>query len=603
MTSSTTTEVQTMLNVSDCDLKQFASQAKTSGQALTSILAAHYKVGQRDAARCLASRFAYPVWESAELHKAMPVFADWPLATALQTRAVLVITARDEVVPDVGDAAKDANETNDGVNNAQTPINSAWGVISDPFDTDVMLQLEHLAQHKITFVLATPDDIHAFLNQQEASLRAVDSIHYESVGLGDTAYAIEVLSLTSVAEAASPAVKLVNSTLYDALRANASDVHLESTPTGLVVRYRIDGVLDDITQVQGRAVAEQTISRLKVLSELDIAERRTPQDGRFQVRALGRLIDLRVSVMPSIHGEDAVIRILDKQAMIEAHGKLSLEALGFDAKALATLNEMMLAPYGMLLVTGPTGSGKTTTLYAALAQTQTGREKIITIEDPVEYQLPGVLQIPVNEKKGLTFARGLRSILRHDPDKIMVGEIRDKETAEIAVQSALTGHLVLTTVHANNVFDVFGRFTHMGLDPYSLVSALNGIWAQRLLRLNCKTCSVSYTPTEQELARFNLNVQQHSSNEATQDGDYYIYKRGQGCGDCRGTGYKGRRAVAEFLVLDDELREMIVQRQSMKKIKELARSKGTRSLLEAALEVVREGETTLEEVRRVTLSN
>jgi general secretion pathway protein E len=289
--------------------------------------------------------------------------------------------------------------------------------------------------------------------------------------------------------------------------------------------------------------------------------------------------------------------------MIEAHGKLSLEALGFDVKALSTLNEMMLAPYGMLLVTGPTGSGKTTTLYAALAQTQTGREKIITIEDPVEYQLPGVLQIPVNEKKGLTFARGLRSILRHDPDKIMVGEIRDKETAEIAVQSALTGHLVLTTVHANNVFDVFGRFTHMGLDPYSLVSALNGIWAQRLLRLNCKTCSVSYTPTDQELSRFNLNVQQHSPNETTQDGDYYIYKRGQGCGDCRGTGYKGRRAVAEFLVLDDELREMIVQRQSMKKIKELARSKGTRSLLEAALEVVREGETTLEEVRRVTLSN
>ena len=590
MIQNTTTQEGALLDMTDQDLNQLAQQAKASDQALTSVLATHFSVGQRDAARYLASRFAYPFWESTELHKAIPVFAHWPLARAQQMRAVLVMT-------------NTADSLRDGSENTQLDKNSAWGVISDPFNTDLMMQLEQVAQQRITFVLATPDDIHAFLNQQEASLRAVDSIQYESTGSSEAVSAIEVLSLTSVAEAASPAVKLVNSTLYDALRANASDVHLESTPTGLVVRYRIDGVLDDITQVQGRAVAEQVISRLKVLSELDIAERRIPQDGSFQVRALGRLIDLRVSVMPSIHGEDAVIRILDKQAMIEAHGKLSLEALGFDAKALTTLNEMMLAPYGMLLVTGPTGSGKTTTLYAALAQTQTGREKIITIEDPVEYQLPGVLQIPVNEKKGLTFARGLRSILRHDPDKIMVGEIRDKETAEIAVQSALTGHLVLTTVHANNVFDVFGRFTHMGLDPYSLVSALNGIWAQRLLRLNCKTCSVSYTPTEQELSRFNLHEQQHSTKETTQDGNYYIYKRGQGCGDCRGTGYKGRRAVAEFLVLDDELREMIVQRQSMKKIKELARSKGTRSLLEAALEVVREGETTLEEVRRVTLSN
>jgi general secretion pathway protein E len=583
-------EEHSPLNVSDRELYQLADQAKVSGQAITSMVAAQYNVGQREAARWLASRFAYHFWESTELHKSIPVFAHWSLTRAQQTRAVLV-TISDKLT-----AIENLESTSQSVN-------SIVGVVSDPFNTDLMMQLEQIAHQKITFVLATTDDIHAFLNQQEASLRAVDSIQYESDGAGDVAAAIEVLSLTSVAEAASPAVKLVNSTIYDALRANASDVHLESISTGLVVRYRIDGVLDDIAQVPGRAVAEQAISRLKVLSELDIAERRIPQDGSFQVKAQGRLIDLRVSVMPSIHGEDAVIRILDKQAMIEAHGKLSLEALGFDTKALSTLNEMMLAPYGMLLVTGPTGSGKTTTLYAALAQSQTGREKIITIEDPVEYQLPGVLQIPVNEKKGLTFARGLRSILRHDPDKIMVGEIRDKETAEIAVQSALTGHLVLTTVHANNVFDVFGRFTHMGLDPYSLVSALNGIWAQRLLRLNCKTCSISYTPTAQELARFNLNEVQDISEINTHDGNYYIYKRGQGCGDCRGTGYRGRRAVAEFLVLDDELREMIVQRQSMKKIKEMARSKGTRSLLEAALEVVREGETTLEEVRRVTLSN
>jgi general secretion pathway protein E len=298
-----------------------------------------------------------------------------------------------------------------------------------------------------------------------------------------------VLSFASVSEAASPAVKLVNSTLYDALKAGASDIHLESTAGGLAVKYRVDGVLDHATAVGGIELAEHIISRLKVLAELDIAERRVPQDGSFRVESGGREIDLRVSIMPSIHGEDAVIRILDKRAMIEAYGALTLEALGFDAPSLATLRALAQEAYGMLLVTGPTGSGKTTTLYAALTEIHNGREKIITIEDPVEYQLPGILQIPVNEKKGLTFAKGLRSILRHDPDKIMVGEIRDRETAEIAVQSALTGHLVLTTVHANNVFDVFGRFTHMGIDPYAFVSALNGIWAQRLVRMNCPHCA------------------------------------------------------------------------------------------------------------------
>ena len=570
-------------DMDEAQLHQARSQAQSTGQTLTAVIASQLQTGQRDAARLLASRFNYSLWESHELYAATPLFSRWSLARAQKLRSVLVEIANPHALTVAVDTEK---------------VPQFYAVICDPYDTDLITQLEQAAQQSVTFVLVTPDDIHAYLNQQEASLRAVDSLVYSTAGVADAASDIEVLSLTSVAQAASPAVKLVNSTLYDALRACASDVHMESTPAGLVVRYRIDGVLDDITQVQGRAIAEQAISRLKVLSELDIAERRIPQDGSFQVRALNRTIDLRVSVMPSIHGEDAVIRILDKQAMLEAHGKLSLEALGFDAKALKTLNELMQAAYGMLLVTGPTGSGKTTTLYAALAQTQTGREKIITIEDPVEYQLPGILQIPVNEKKGLTFARGLRSILRHDPDKIMVGEIRDKETAEIAVQSALTGHLVLTTVHANNVFDVFGRFTHMGLDPYSLVSALNGIWAQRLLRLNCTTCSVPYLPTEQELSKFDAASLRHEA-----DGSYVVFKRGQGCGDCRGTGYKGRRAVAEFLVLDDELREMIVQRQSMRKIKELARSKGTRSLLDAALDVVREGATTLEEVRRVTLSN
>jgi general secretion pathway protein E len=556
-------------------LHQVQAVARHTSRPVMDVLAEHMHIGLRDAGRLLAQRFVCPFWQSTELQTLRPALELWPLARAQALRAVLV------KVP--------------GTPNEQgrTAAEKIVAVTSNPFDTDLLTQLEQAAQVAVQHVLATAEDIHAYLNQQEALMRAVDSFTHSQTGTLETALSVEVLSMQSVSEAGSPAVKLVNSTLYDALRAGASDVHLECTSTGLTVKYRVDGVLDEITQVNGRAVAEQTISRLKVLSELDIAERRVPQDGSFQVRAQERLIDLRVSIMPSIHGEDAVIRILDKQAMLEAHGKLSLEALGFDAKALATLRELMEAAYGMLLVTGPTGSGKTTTLYAALAETQTGRDKIITIEDPVEYQLPGVLQIPVNEKKGLTFARGLRSILRHDPDKIMVGEIRDRETAEIAVQSALTGHLVLTTVHANNVFDVFGRFTHMGLDPYALVSALNGIWAQRLLRLNCSHCSQTYLPSAQELARFDI---------AKDDYQRYTFKKGAGCGDCRGTGYKGRRAVAEFLLLDDELRELIVQRTPVRQVKELARSKGTRSLLEAALDVVREGATTLEEVRRVTLS-
>jgi general secretion pathway protein E len=404
----------------------------------------------------------------------------------------------------------------------------------------------------------------------------------------------EVLSLAELSQAQSPAVRLLNSTLYDALRAGASDVHLEATANGLVVKYRIDGVLDTVAQPAGRPLAEQVISRLKVLSELDIGERRVPQDGSFRVVAQDRPIDLRVSVMPSVHGEDAVIRILDKQSVIEASGRLTLDALGFDTAALAAMRDLVQAPHGLLLVTGPTGSGKTTTLYAALSESYTGRDKIITIEDPVEYQLPGVLQIPVNEKKGLTFARGLRSILRHDPDKIMVGEIRDRDTAEIAVQSALTGHLVLSTVHANNVFDVFGRFTHMGLDPYALASALNGIWAQRLVRLNCPHCTRPYQPASADLQRLGVSAEQAGS---------FRFLQGQGCGDCRGTGYRGRRAVAEVLRLDDELREMIAAKDPIRRIKDAARRRGMRSLAEVALELVRRGETTLEEVRRVTVAD
>ena len=464
-------------------------------------------------------------------------------------------------------------------------------VIADPFDTDLLTWLETQARGSVELRLALAADIRAYLSKLEETARAMDSVLQSDPTAERDGRTAAVLSFASVSEASSPAIKLVNSTLYDALKAGASDIHLESTTGGLTIKYRIDGVLDRGGAVTGTELAEHVISRLKVLAELDIAERRVPQDGSFRVEAAGREIDLRVSIMPSIHGEDAVIRILDKRAMMAAYGALSLETLGFDAASLVTLRELAEEPHGMLLVTGPTGSGKTTTLYAALTEINNGRDKIITIEDPVEYQLAGILQIPVNERKGLTFAKGLRSILRHDPDKIMVGEIRDRDTAEIAVQSALTGHLVLTTVHANNVFDVFGRFTHMGIDPYAFVSALNGIWAQRLIRVNCPHCATSYTPTEAELARLGLEPSEAATGN---------FRQGVGCGDCRGTGYKGRRAIAEILTLSDELREMVVEKMPIRQIKEVAYRNGTRSLREEALRLVRSGDTTLAEAKRVT---
>jgi general secretion pathway protein E len=380
--------------------------------------------------------------------------------------------------------------------------------------------------------------------------------------------------------------------VYDALRAGASDIHLESTASGLTVRYRIDGVLVSIASVSGTAVAEQVISRIKVMSELDIAERRVPQDGRFTIALERRPIDFRVSVIPSIFGEDAVLRALDKQALTERLHGLRLDALGFDMRVVTQLRRLSLLPYGMLLVTGPTGSGKTTTLYAAISETQTGNDKIVTIEDPVEYQLQGVLQIPVNEKKGLTFARGLRSILRHDPDKIMVGEIRDSETAQIAIQSALTGHLVFTTVHANNVFDVVSRFVHMGVDTYSFVSALSGVLAQRLIRIVCEQCAERQVPSRQLLEESQLSVAASAA---------FDFTVGRGCQHCRGTGYRGRKAIGELLVLNDELREAIINRAPVRQLKELSQKGGVRFIRSVALDLVRRGETTLEEVNRVTV--
>ena len=463
--------------------------------------------------------------------------------------------------------------------------------VSNPFSSKLRAWAEERFDVAVAWFLVHPADLNAFFTQQEKTMRAMDQV-LPSTELDKIQSGIEDLSLKSINEGTSQVVRLVHSTLYDAHKSQASDIHLEMTANALSIKYRIDGVLSSIGVIQGADLAEQVISRIKVMSELDIAERRVPQDGRFKISIQGREIDFRVSIMPSIFGEDAVLRILDRQALSDQIEGLTLNQLGFSQAAIASIRRLSSEPYGMLLVTGPTGSGKTTSLYAAISEVNRGDDKIITIEDPIEYQLPGVLQIPVNEKKGLTFARGLRSILRHDPDKIMVGEIRDAETAQIAIQAALTGHLVFTTVHANNVFDVIGRFAHMGVDPYSFVSALNGILAQRLVRLLCPHCAVDERPDDKLIAE---------SGIALEDANHYSFRSGKGCGQCRGSGYRGRNAIAEILLLNDEIRELIVAQEPIRRIKEAARNNGTRFLREAALDMVKQGLTSLEEANRVTI--
>jgi general secretion pathway protein E len=512
--------------------------------------------------RELGRAFAYPVFDMAALRALKPAFDRLPFAQALERECA---AGRDEG-------------------------GRLWLVHADPLDAGLLDWAERRIEEPFTPALVLRDDLLAWLHLLEADLKAMDGV-LTATGEARSDERAEEISLQVIGADASPVVKLVHSTLYDAVASGASDIHLENDALGLTIKYRIDGVLNTIAQPPGREMAEQVISRIKVMAELDIAERRVPQDGRFKVVMRGREIDLRVSIMPGVFGEDAVLRILDRQQLADELKGITLDRLGFDATTLARIRRLSHEPYGMFLVTGPTGSGKTTTLYAAISEINNGRDKIITIEDPVEYQLAGILQIPVNEKKGLTFARGLRSILRHDPDKIMVGEIRDPETAQIAVQSALTGHLVFTTVHANNVYDVIGRFMHMGVDPYSFVSALNGILAQRLVRVNCPHCLAPYEPTSQLLADSNLTAAQAAD---------FRFLAGRGCGHCRGSGYRGRKAIAEMMLLNDELRELIVARAPIRQVKEAAARAGAVSLRQAALELVRRGETTLEEINRVT---
>lgn len=466
-------------------------------------------------------------------------------------------------------------------------------VLADPFSQETTTWARAALRTAYEVRLAHLDDINAALAAAEQAVRATERTFASDEAQNDPGEG-EVLSLEAIAEDSSPVVKLVSSILYDALKQRASDIHLKSTPSGMTVKFRLDGVLVGVSDVSGVDVAQRLISRIKVMSSLDIAERRIPQDGRFRVRTPLGQVDFRVSIMPSIHGEDAVLRLLDRSTLTGSHeSMLRLTDLALGEEALATLRRLVAQPYGMILVTGPTGSGKTTTLYAAIQEINHGQENIITIEDPVEYQLPGVLQIPVNEKKGLSFARGLRSILRHDPDKIMVGEIRDEETAQISVQAALTGHLVLTTVHANNVFDVVGRLLHMGVDAYSLASALVGVWAQRLLRLNCPQCARSYRPDADTIAISGLS-------DADIEGR--ALRAGVGCQHCRGTGYKGRRVVAEYLTMNDTLRELVASKAPVTAMRAEARKAAARSLRSEALELFFNGQTTLAEVNRVTFA-
>lgn len=466
-------------------------------------------------------------------------------------------------------------------------------VMADPTDVTKLDDLELLLGQRLDVKVGAPGAIAEILQKSEGAQRVLDEAteDFRLQLVQDDGDSEEVLSIDRISSDTSPIIKLVDSTVLNAIQRRASDIHVETRDTEVVIKYRIDGALYQAMEPIDKIHHQTVISRIKVMSELDIAEKRVPQDGRFKLRYKGRTIDFRVSIMPSVHGEDCVIRILDKESISEEFKNLRLDVLGFDDDTIRKLRKFIREPYGMVLVTGPTGSGKTTTLYACLSEITTSEDKIITIEDPVEYQLKGITQIPVNEKKGLTFARGLRSILRHDPDKVMVGEIRDKETAQIAVQSALTGHLVFTTVHANNVVDVLGRFLNMDVDLYNFVSALNCVLAQRLVRQICEHCRAPVEVSDQLLEESGL------SRDQCRDVTFY---EGRGCIECNGTGFHGRRAICELLDLSDRIRELILERRPASEIRRAAAEEGMIFLRESALAQAFEGITTLREINKVT---
>jgi type IV pilus assembly protein PilB len=467
--------------------------------------------------------------------------------------------------------------------------------IADPSQLMMIDEIGLLLGRRIITRVASLSQISDVLKKSEQSQRVLEEagenfaldVITEDENSDET---ISIEKLTGESDQ-SPIIRLVDTTIFTALQRRCSDIHIETRDDSVVIKYRIDGVLQQAMQPIAKEHHSTIISRIKVMSELDISERRVPQDGRFRVRFNGRSIDFRVSIMPSIHGEDAVLRVLDKESMSEKFHKLTLDVVGFGEEDLRKFRRYIKEPYGMVLVTGPTGSGKTTTLYAALNEIKTDEDKLITIEDPVEYQIRGITQIPVNEKKGLTFARGLRSILRHDPDKIMVGEIRDTETAQIAINSALTGHLVFTTVHANNVVDVLGRFLNMGVEAYNFVSALNCILAQRLVRLICEFCKKEVHYSVEELEASGLDPKEWANIP--------MYE-GEGCIECSGTGFRGRTAIHELLELTDNVREMILAKKPSSEIRRAAKDEGMHFLRESAIDRVKRGLTTLKEINKVT---
>jgi type IV pilus assembly protein PilB len=478
----------------------------------------------------------------------------------------------------------------------ELPDGSLVIAVADPSQLMMIDEIGLLLHKRIRTKVATLIQISDILKKTEQSQRvleeASEGFTLDVIPVDETSEEnISIERLASAESDISPIIRLVDTTIFTALQRRASDIHIETRDDSVVIKYRIDGVLQQAMQPIAKDHHSTILSRIKVMSELDISERRVPQDGRFRVRYNGRFIDFRVSIMPSIHGEDAVLRVLDKESMSEKFHQLNLDVVGFDDDTLRRFRRYISEPYGMVLVTGPTGSGKTTSLYAALNEIKTDEDKIITIEDPVEYQIRGVTQIPVNEKKGLTFARGLRSILRHDPDKIMVGEIRDTETAQIAIQSALTGHLVFTTVHANNVVDVLGRFLNMGVEPYNFVSALNCILAQRLVRIICDSCKkpLQYPPDVLEASGLDPKLWAAVP-----------FYEGEGCIECAGTGFRGRTAISELMELSDRIREMILEKKPTSEIRRAAREEGMHFLRESALDKVKSGITTLKEINKVT---
>lgn len=519
---------------------------------------------KQEDAKKLAARFGFPYIDLSSVHVDAELFRSIPLQLMLQYNFIPL------------------EKSNGGLKIA----------IADPSDIVALDEIEMQLKQSIRVMVSSLQDIQGILKKGETSQRileeASESFKLQLVQEGEES---DVLSIDRLTKDASPMIKLVDTVILNAIQRRASDIHVEARDREVVIKYRVDGALYQAMEPIAKKFAETIISRIKVMSELDIAEKRVPQDGRFRMNYKNRPIDFRVSIMPNIYGEDAVIRILDKENIKKEFAELNLDVLGFTTSDLKKIRKYIKEPYGMFLVTGPTGSGKTTTLYAAISEIKSEEDKLVTIEDPVEYQIPGITQVPVNEKKGLTFARGLRSILRHDPDKIMVGEIRDSETAHIAVQSALTGHLVLTTVHANNVVDVIGRLLHMGLEPYNFVSALNCISAQRLIRVicpNCK-CQVTYPP----------KILEESGLDSKKFKDIPFYE-GKGCIDCSGTGFKGRTAIMELLEMSDIIREMILTRRTAVEIKRAAKEEGMIFLRESAVDRVLKGITTLKEINKVT---